>query len=162
MKFNTIYLNLLEIDYRQLKSIFLILLFTGLTGCSDSDGLTASQPSGAPPWDSRDACYAQQYNVGIPGNIYCPYGGKNINGQVEAFAQFEWNGAIYLDFGLQYNDQCPPGEVPVFGFVQGQKVLLRCDYIGEDYVDTVFYQNHNSSSCAGGYAGDKNCIPGGF
>lgn len=143
------------------KSIFLVLFFLGLTACSsDDNGLTASQPSGAPPWDSREACDNQQYNVGIPGNIYCPYRGQTINGRVEAFAAFEWNGAIYLDFGLQYNDACPAGEVPVYAFEYGQRVLKRCDYIGEDYVDVIFFQHHNSSSCAGGYAGDKNCIPG--
>lgn len=142
------------------KVLTLMIFVAHVTACSTSDNsVTASQPSGLPPWDSIEACHNQQYDAGIPGNIYCPYRGQNINGQVEAFAQIQAGAAIYLDFGLQYNDACPAGYVPIFEYIYGQKRLKDCQYIGEDYVDNVFYQHHNTSSCNGGYAGDQNCIP---
>ena len=139
--------------------IFMTLNFVACDG-SNTNGITASQPRGLPNNQSQEACYNQTYDAGIPGNPYCPYQGQTINGQLEAFAQIEWSGAIYLDFGLQYNDACPPGGVPVYEYVYGQLRLKRCDQIGEDYVDFIFFNHHNSSSCAGGYAGDRNCVPG--
>lgn len=150
-----------HVGMKHMKMLLGILFLTFMVACgSDDSNITASQPSGAPPWNSREACDYQKYPAGIPGNTYCPYGGSQINGRLEGFAQFEFNGAVYLDFGLKYNDQCPPGEVPVFEYQYGQVRLKSCDPIGEDYVDFVFFNHHNSSSCAGGYAGDQNCIPG--
>ncbi len=144
-----------------LKTLFAITMAMNIVACDSpsSDGITASQPIGLPNNQSREACYNQTYNVGIPGNIYCPYKGQTINGRVEAFAQIEWSGAIYLDFGLKYNDACPPGGVPVYEYIYGQLRLKRCEPIGNDYVDYIFYNHHNTSSCGGAYAGDRNCIP---
>lgn len=142
------------------KALFTAVMALNLVACGD-DGSSGNSSNNNNYNMSQEACNNQKYNVGIPGNIYCPYQGQTINGQVEYFAQIEWHGAIYLDFGLRYNDQCPTGEVPVYEYVYGQLRLKRCDYIGEDFFDPTFISgHHNSSSCAGGYAGDRNCIPG--
>jgi hypothetical protein len=143
------------------KALFTALIALNLVACGEDGGSNHSNSSNNSYNMSQEACYNQKYDVGIPGNIYCPYKGQTINGQVEYFAQIEWHGAIYLDFGLRYNDQCPTGEVPVYEYINGYLRLKSCDYIGDDFFDPTFISgHHNSSSCAGGYAGDRNCIPG--
>lgn len=154
-------LNLKTVAIGGFKAVLMVFMAMNIVACdsANTDGITANHPSAYPNNQSREACYNQKYNVGIPGNQFCPYQGQSVNGRYEAFAQIEFSGAIYLDFGFQYNDACPPGGVPVYEYTYGQLRLKRCDKIGNDYVDYVFYNHHNSSSCAGGYAGDRNCIP---
>lgn len=148
-----------------LKSVY-ILSLVALTACDDGGGsISASQHPHLPPAHTLEACQYQQQNqmfVGIPGNPHCPYQGHAINGQVEAFAQINFNAGFEIDFGLQYNDACPPGQMPVYEHIQGNLVHTRCDNIGGSYVDNVFFQHHNISNCAGGFAGDKRCIPNPF
>ena len=143
-----------------------VLSFVSLTACDDGgSGLSASQHPHLPPAGSIEACRYQQQNqffVGIPGNPHCPYQGQAINGQVEAFAQINFNAGFEIDFGLQYNDACPPGQMPVYEHIQGNLIHTRCDNIGGSYVDNVFFQHHNISNCAGAFAGDKRCIPNPF
>lgn len=138
-------------------SLFVSAVF--LVACDDGGSLVANEHSYLPPSQSYEACNYQHYPVGIPGNAHCPYQGNYINGQVEAFAQVNIQGRAEIDFGLQYNDACPPGQMPVFEYVYGNLVHTRCDHIGGSYVDNVFFQHHNISNCAGGYAGDQRCIP---
>lgn len=155
--------NYISVSFnRSAKIIFMGFMALNLVACGDDGGGFKANSSGYGSHyaNSREACYDQKYNVGIVGNTYCPYQGGYANGRYEAFAQIEVGAAIYLDFGFQYNDACPAGSVPVYENQYGQLRLKRCDRIGNDFVDNFFYAHHNTSSCNGGWAGDKNCIPG--
>lgn len=135
---------------------------SALIACDDSSsgGFSANNPYyGSYDPMSYDACYNQPYQVGIINNPHCPYQGQQVNGRYEWFAKIEWSGAVYLDFGFRYNDACPAGQVPVYEHQYGQLRLKRCEFVGNDFVDTIFYNHHNTSSCNGGWAGDRNCIP---
>lgn len=155
-------LNLKDLVFLFVKLSF-VLSFASLTACDAGSGsVAASEHPHLPPSHTQEACLYQQQNqifVGIPGNPYCPYQGSNMGGQVEAFAQIQFNAGFEIDFGLQYNDQCPPGQMPVYQHIHGNLVHTRCDNIGGSYVDNVFFQHHNISNCAGAYAGDRRCIP---
>lgn len=145
-----------------LNALLLTLFAFSFVACSDDNGLTANSPFGTQYYNqSSGACFNQRFNAGIPGNSRCPYQGQVIDGQLEGFAEFRVDGAVYLDFGLRYNDLCPVGEVPIYESVFGRVQFVGCEYIGDDFFDPTYLTgHHNSSSCAGGYAGDKDCIPG--
>ncbi len=151
-------------DYKKMgfQAFLTLTMAFSFIACSEDSGLSANTPFGSQYYNqSSGACGNQRFNAGIPGNSACPYGGQIINGELEGFAEFRVDGAIYLDFGLQYNDLCPVGEVPVYESRYGQVQLAKCEYVGNDFFDPTFISgHHNSSSCSGGYTGDRNCIPG--
>lgn len=140
---------------------FVMLASLLFVACAEDNGSSSSYNPNDYYWDQySNQCRSYKTNDFVDPSR-CDQNSSFYNNyyQTQAQAQFNFQGRVELDFGLNYNDQCPAGYTPVFEYIYGVKRLSRCDYTGGGYTDFTFFNHHNISNCAGGYAGDQRCIP---
>ncbi len=116
-----------------------------LTACGDS----SSSGRKTTTRSNKADCYDQDYDTGIIGNEYCPYRGNyDPNYGYQAYAVgYSAHFGVYVDFGWNYNDMCPAGEVPVLN--NGD--FSYCMAVNPNYAQTdlTYYSAPNAGECAG-------------
>lgn len=145
-----------------MKGFFaLLIVLTGtvfLTACGDDDG-----PSAATVYSDPNECANQVIpGVGIPGNAACPYQGSYDSKQgYQGFAvHFGAYVGFKIDFGWNYNDQCPQsGELPIYRFGE----FIGCQVVNSNFsrYDPIFYAEPNIGECSGKQWNPQltGCIP---
>ncbi len=127
----------------------LFLSFLSLTGCSgpgSSDGT-------AKIYTNPTQCNNQNFPVGLPGNIDCPYLGEyDPNRGYQPYAIIHKSIGIgvgfYIDFGWHYKDMCPKvGQLPVFQ----NGSFDYCSSVNPTFAQTDFlgFTQPNTGECTG-------------
>lgn len=143
------------------RMCFVIVAISTMAACGDDSSSSSYNPNDY-YWDNSIGQCRSYKNGDLVDPSRCDYNSSyynNYNNQYQAYGQYQFNGVVELDFGLNYNDRCQPGYTPVYQYINGVRRLTRCDYTGGGYTDFTYFNHHNISNCAGGYAGDQRCIP---